>query len=214
MDNKVDTHMPQDHKYPNANMYVLILAAEEVLGQNGFASVLNQGQLTYMVGKYPPNNMDMEVPFSLYGQVQQAIEDFYGPRGSKAILMRVGRALFRYTLKEQSALLGLASVAMKALPTTARQKMILSKFVSSSTDHFSMPTEMRETGDAFIISRTACPCQFRKRNGTSGVCDHVTIGTLQEATKWATDNMYTVEQTQCLNIGDAIDEFVVSKMPQ
>ena len=206
--------MAEDLKYPNANMYVLLLAAEEVLGKNGFASVLNQGGLPHMVGKYPPNSMDPDVPFSLYGQVQQAIEDFYGPRGSKAIMVRVGRALFRYTLHEQSALLGLTSLALKALPNTARQKVILGKFVSSSTDHFNMPTNMRETDAAFIISRTTCPCQFRARPGFNGVCDHVTVGTLLEATHWVTGNSYKVEQTQCLNIGDSVDEFVVSKTPE
>ena len=200
-------------KYPNANLYVLILAAEEVLGKPGFAAILNQSKLSYLVGKYPPNNMEMEVPFSLYGQVQQAIEDFYGPRGARAILMRVGRALFRYTLHEQSAVLGVASLALKALPSTARQKLILSRIVNASNQHFNMPTEMTETETGFIIIRTACPCQFRQRDRRAGACDHVTMGTLQEAVKWATGNDYKVEQTRCLNIGDPVDEFVVSKSP-
>ena len=124
--------MAEDLKYPNATFYVLILACEEVMGKNGFASVLNQGGLSYLVGKYPPNNLDYEVSFSLYGKVQQAIEDFYGVRGSKAILMRVGRAFFRYSLHEQSAILGVASLALKALPVGARQKLIVKRIDSSN----------------------------------------------------------------------------------
>jgi hypothetical protein len=205
--------MPEDLKYPNATLYVLILASEEVMGKNGFTTVLNQGGLSQLVGKYPPNNMEEQVPFSLYGQIEQAIEDFYGPRGSKAILMRVGRALFRYTLHEQSSLLGLASLALKALPTGARQKLILTRFVEGSSNHFNMPSELAETDDAFIITRTVCPCQFRQRDSSAGVCDHVTLGTMQEAVKWATGSMYKVSQTKCLNSGDAVDEFVVGKTP-
>ena len=203
--------MAEDLKYPNATLYVLILASEEVMGKNGFTSVLNQGGLSQLAGKYPPNNMEEQVPFSLYGQIEQAIEDFYGPRGSKAILMRVGRALFRYTLHEQSSLLGLASLALKALPTGARQKLILTRFVEGSTNHFNMPSELTETDDAFIITRSVCPCQFRQRDSGAGVCDHVTLGTLQEAVKWATGKQYKVSQTRCLNTGDGTDEFVLSK---
>ncbi len=205
--------MAEDLKYPNASLYVLILAAEEVMGKNGLASVLNQGGLEYMAGKYPPNNLKQQVPFSLYGKIQQAIEDFYGPRGAKAILMRVGRALFRYSLHEQSKLLGFASLALKALPVNARMKLILSKIVKAGAEELSMPGAIEETSDAFIITRTACPCQFRERDPNIGVCDHVTIGTFQESLKWATGKNFRVKQTRCLNIGDDIDEFIVEKTP-
>ncbi|MEM7034952.1 MAG: hypothetical protein AAF629_35760 [Chloroflexota bacterium] len=206
--------MAEDLKYPNATFYVLILACEEVMGKNGFASVLNQGGLSYLVGKYPPNNLEYEVPFSLYGSVQQAIEDFYGARGSKAILMRVGRAFFRYSLHEQSAILGVASLALKALPVGARQKLIVKRIVDSGVEQLNMPGEMHETDDTLIYTRTACPGQFRERDKGLGVCDHVTIGTLQEAIKWATGKTFRVQQTKCLNIGDDVDEFVIDKTPQ
>ncbi len=205
--------MPEDRKYPNASLYVLVLAAEEVMGKNGLSAVLRQGGLSILTKKRPPNNLEQQVPFSLYGKVQQAIEDFYGARGARAILTRVGRALFRYTLHEQSALLGFASLALKALPQNARAKLILNKIVKASVEELDMPGEMHDTDDAFIITRTACPCQFRQRDDTGGVCDHVTIGTFQEALKWATGKNYRVYQTKCLNLGDPIDEFIVEKTP-
>ena len=206
--------MAVDLKYPNSNLYVLILAAEEVLGKNGLASILNKGKLSYLVGKYPPNDMKPEVPFSLYGQVQQAIEEFYGLRGARAILMRVGRALFRYSLHEQPTLMGIASLGLKALPQEARQKLILSRLVDAASNHFNMPSELAETDDSFMITRTACPCQFRPRDPQSGPCDHVTIGTTQEALRWATGREFRVTQVQCLNIGDPLDEFQIDKTPQ
>ncbi|MEM7028400.1 MAG: hypothetical protein AAF629_02320 [Chloroflexota bacterium] len=205
--------MSEEPKFPNANLYVLILAAEEVLGKNGLKTVLLQGGLDKLAGKYPPNNLDMEIPFSLYGQVEQAFEDFYGPRGSKAILARVGRALFRYVLHEQETLFGLAAIALKALPNNARQKLILSRFAAVSSENFNMPTELIEEGEGFIIRRTASPCQYRERDTQEGVCDHVSLGTLQEAVKWATGKDYKAEQTHCLNLGDPYDSFFISKTP-
>ena len=205
--------MPEDRKYPNASLYVLILAAEEVMGKNGLTAVLNQSGLAALTKRRPPNNLERQVPFSLYGKVQQAIEDFYGARGSRAILTRVGRALFRYSLHEQSALLGFASLALKALPQNARAKLILNKIVKAGVEELDMPGELRDEDDKFIITRTACPCQFRQRDPSGGVCDHVTIGTFQEALKWATGKNYRVYQTKCLNLGDPIDEFIVEKTP-
>ena len=206
--------MATDLKYPNSNLYVLILAAEEVIGKNGLASIFNQSKLSFLVGKYPPNDMKMEVPFSLYGQIQQAIEEFYGHRGARAILMRVGRALFRYSLHEQPTVMGLASLGLKALPQATRQKLILGKIVGAANEHFNMPSELVENDDNFVMTRTACPCQFRQRDADAGPCDHVTIGTLQEALRWATGKEFRVTQTKCLNSGDSIDEFVIDKTPQ
>ncbi len=148
---------------------------------------------------------------SLYGKVQQSIEDFYGPRGSRAILTRVGRALFRYSLHEQPALLGLASVALKALPRNARMKLILGQINKAGEKELSMPGTVEETNDVFIYRRQNCPCQFRARDTSAGVCDYVTVGTYQEALKWATGKNFKVTQTKCLNIGDEVDEFTISK---
>ena len=205
--------MPEDIKYPNANLLVLILASEEVMGKNGFNSVLNQGGLSFLVGKRPPNNLEREAPMSLYGKIQQSIEDFYGPRGSRAILTRVGRALFRYSLHEQPALLGLASVALKALPIKARMKLILNQINKAGEKELSMPGTVEETSDGFIYRRRVCPCQFRERDPGAGVCDYVTVGTYQEALKWATGKNFKITQTKCLNIGDDVDEFIISKTP-
>ncbi len=205
--------MVGDVKYPNANLLVLMLASEEVMGKNGFNTVLNQGGLSYLVGKYPPNNLERKSPMSLYGKIQQAIEDFYGPRGSRAILIRVGRALFRYSLNEQPALLGIASLGLKALPLNTRMKLVLNRIVKTGEEQLSMPGGVEEADDVFIYHRPLCPCQFRERDKNSGMCDQVTIGTFQEALKWATGKNFRVKQTKCLNIGDERDEFIIEKTP-
>lgn len=205
--------MAEDVKYPNANLLVLMLASEEVMGKNGFNTVLNQGGLSYLVGKYPPNNLERKSPMSLYGKIQQAIEDFYGPRGSRAILIRVGRALFRYSLNEQPALLGIASLGLKALPLNTRMKLVLNRIVKTGEEQLSMPGGVEEADDVFIYHRPLCPCQFRERDKNAGMCDQVTIGTFQEALKWATGKNFRVKQTKCLNTGDDRDEFIIEKTP-
>jgi hypothetical protein len=108
--------MPEDRPMPNANLRVLLVAIEEVMGENGAKAVLKAGGLERFIGNYPPNNTALDASFGDYGAAQQAVEDFYGPRGARAMLIRIGRATFRYTLQEQPAILGLAGLALKALP--------------------------------------------------------------------------------------------------
>lgn len=125
--------------------------------------------------------------------------------------MRVGRALFRYALNEQSSLLGVASLGLKTLPTTMRQRVVLERVLKAAEKELDTPTELRETDEAFITTRTICPCVFRKRQKHWGVCDYVTVGGYQETLKWATGKMFSVKQTKCLNLGDEVDEFVIAK---
>jgi hypothetical protein len=205
--------MPEDKKMPNASFYVLMLAVEEVLGQNGFNAVLKASKLGFLVGKRPPNNLEREVPYSLYAAVEQAIEDFYGPRGSRAVLQRVGRATFRYTLHERPAILGLAGLALKALPAGARQKLILGQIVKAANDETNIPSDLEDHDDHFIFIRKSAPCEFRQREAAGGPCDFVTMGVISEALKWATDRNYRVSQDACLNVGDAQDRIRIEKQP-
>lgn len=205
--------MPEDNKIPNASFYVLMLAVEEVLGENGFNAVLKAANLGFLVGKRPPNNLEREVPYSLYAAVEQAIEDFYGARGSRAILQRVGRATFRYTLHERPAILGLAGLALKALPVGARQKLILEQIAKASTHEVNMPAEVEEYDDHFIFVRKAGPCQFRKRDVSGGPCDYAVMGSISEALKWATGHSFRMSQDACMNVGDAEDRIRIEKEP-
>ena len=86
--------MSEDRTMANATLYVLFAAMAEVMGENGLKSVLRLGKLSHYIDNLPPNNTEQGVKHSEYAAAQQAIEDFYGPRGARAILVRIGRAIF------------------------------------------------------------------------------------------------------------------------
>src|SRR5690349_5064307 len=122
-----------DRAMPSGALRLLFLAIEEVMGTDGIKAVLNGAKLSQYINNYPPNTLELGVTFSEYGHVEQAVEDFLGPRGARAILIRVGRELFRYSLREQSALLGIAGNALKNMPlisTQAKMKILLQQIVS------------------------------------------------------------------------------------
>jgi predicted hydrocarbon binding protein len=203
--------MSEDRMMPNAALYVLFAAMAEVMGENGLKSVLRMGKLERYLDSLPPNNTDPGVKFSEYAAAQQAIEDFYGPRGARAILVRIGRALFRYTLEEQPAVLGLAGLALKALPMGARIKLILQKIVSSANTTLNMPSHLEETDDAYVFVAENSPSRWRPPRSKPGC--YVTIGTYQEALRWATGRNFRIVEVSCMAAGDDACRFHIYKEP-
>ncbi len=203
--------MSQDRMMPNAALYVLFAAIAEVMGRNGLKSVLRLGGLERYIDNLPPNNTELGVKFSEYGAAQQSIEDFYGPRGARAMLVRIGRALFRYTLEEQPAVLGLAGLALKALPIGVRVKLILQKIVSSANDTMNMPSSLEETDDSYIFVVQDSPSRWRPARSKPGC--YVTVGTYQEALRWATGKTFKIEEFTCMSAGDDACRFRIYKKP-
>ena len=78
--------------YPNKMGRIVLLAMEEVMGRNGVNAILNLARLKNLVNCYPPNNFDRQFTFEEVGAIQQALDDMYGPRGSRGLALRAGRA--------------------------------------------------------------------------------------------------------------------------
>jgi predicted hydrocarbon binding protein len=203
--------MPEERMMPNDALRLLLLAIEEVMGPEGMKAVLHGAKLERYIGNYPAKNLELGVKFSEYGGTEQAIEDFYGPRGAKAMLQRVGRATFNYGMKEQSAVLGLAGQALKLmpLPTTAKQKLLLDQMVAAANKTINQPTRLEEDEDAFYWVIDYCVCVARPKHDAP--CCYITLGGLVEAMKWLTDKTYAVQEVMCLSTGGSTCRFRIPK---
>lgn len=192
----------QDRWMPNATLRLLFMSIEEVMGADGMKAVLNGAHLQQYIGNYPPNTLDLGVKFSEYGLAEQAVETFYGPRGARAMLTRVGREVFRYGLREQSAVLGMAGNALKSLPLIsmqAKMKILLQQIVSAANKTVNQPTRLEEDAESFIMVVDQCVCEYRPYHPNP--CCLVTVGTLTEAMKWLTDKPFDIKEITCLNVG-------------
>ncbi|HEY4688781.1 MAG TPA: 4-vinyl reductase [Anaerolineae bacterium] len=193
----------EDRPMPNANLRLLLVALQEVMGENGLKAVLKQGGLERYIDNFPPDDTNRNAKFSEYGQVQQAVESFYGgPRGARAMMRRAGHATFQHTLKSRPAILGLVGVAIKVLPEGTRMKFILDRIAKASTDEVNLPAHVEEHEDHFLFVANACTCVFRSRDPKLGPCCFVTAGVLEAAVEWATGKHHTVKEVSCLQNGD------------
>ncbi|MEW5720654.1 MAG: 4-vinyl reductase, partial [Chloroflexota bacterium] len=163
---------------------------------------------------YPPKNLELGVSMSEYGLAEQAVEDFYGPRGARAMLLRVGRALFNYGMKEQSTVLGLAGQALKLMPVpmTAKMKLLLEQMAAAGNKTVNQPVTLEEDADAFYLVYNVCMCQYRPKHQTP--CCYITVGILMEGMKWLTDKNFSVQEITCANLGAESCRFRVPKTPE
>ncbi|MCG3208079.1 MAG: hypothetical protein FOGNACKC_01680 [Anaerolineae bacterium] len=201
--------MPDHRPLPNAALRVLLEAIEDVMGENGTKAVLNAGGLSRYIGNYPPKNLEMEASFADYGTVQQAVEEFYGPRGARAMLLRIGRATFHFGLRDQPAILGLAGVALKALPEKTRMKLILDRMAKAAIERVNQPTTVIEEDDAFYFVVEHCPCGWRPPHDKPAC--YVTVGVLMESMAWITGKLHRVEEVACISMGASSCVYRVEK---
>ena len=86
----------------------MLLAMEEVMGRNGVNAVLNLARLQHLIEKYPPNDFAKEFSFDELGQLLQALDEMYGPRGGRGLARRAGQACFKFGVTDFGPMLGIA----------------------------------------------------------------------------------------------------------
>lgn len=204
--------MPYVQNAVIANTLVLqaLVAAQEVMGENGLNTVLRTAGLERYVGNFPPDDMNPAIKTIEYARFNEAIEAFYG-RGGRGMLRRVGKASFQYAVREQAALLGLAGVALKVLPEKQRIKFILNSMAGAlKKTNAQVEAWIEETADGHVayIDRTCGICYDRHSNGA--IC-YLYIGSIGEAVRWATGVEHEIHETHCTARGDEYCRFEVGE---
>ena len=186
-----------------------LTSAQEVMGDNGLNAVLRTCGLDRFINNFPPNNLEPSIQASQYAKLNEAIEQFYG-RGGKGMLRRIGKASFQYGVKEQSALLGVAGVALKLLPEKQRIKFILNGMADAlKKSNPAVNAWVDDSGDKLAYIESTCAiCQSRQ--STEPIC-HLYVGSIAEAVQWATGRDYRVTETHCLAKGDEYCRFEIGE---
>ena len=187
-----------------------LTSAQEVMGDNGLNAVLHTSGLERFIGNFPPDNLEPSIPASQYARLNQAIEEFYG-RGGRGMLRRIGKASFQYGVREQSALLGVAGMALKLLPERQRIKFILHGMADAlKKSNPQVNAWVDESGEHLAYIESTCAI-CHSRQSTEPIC-HLYVGSITEAVHWATGKDYHVRETHCLAKGDEYCRFEVGEV--
>jgi predicted hydrocarbon binding protein len=202
--------LPEDAPYVNAMLLQMIRGVEEVMGVHGLNAVLRLSGLERYVDNPPPNDLEFGVLAREYAALNEAIETFTG-RAGKGMLQRIGRSSFRWGVKEQSAVMGLAGIALKVLPQQLRKRAVLlgmRKGIMDTVNYASI--DVQEVNGTLVFTDYACvSCHTRHSPGP--VC-HLYVGSLQEAMTYATSKDFRdfdIVETHCLAQGDDFCRFEI-----
>jgi predicted hydrocarbon binding protein len=200
----------EDAVIVNSLVRQALVSAQEVMGDNGLNAVLRTSGLERFIGNFPPNNLEPSIPASQYAKFNQTIEEFYG-RGGKGMLRRIGKASFQYGVREQSALLGVAGMALKLLPEKQKIKFILNGMADAlKKSNSQVEAWVDDSGDRLAYVESTCAI-CHSRQSMEPVC-HLYVGSIQEAVHWATGKEYQIVETHCLAKGDDYCRFEVGEV--
>lgn len=198
----------EEYVLVNALMRQALVAVEQVMGRNGLAAVLRTAGLTRYIDTLPPNDLEPAVRGADYALLNQAIEDFYG-RGGRGILQQIGKASFEYGLREQSALMGLAGIALKVLPPRQQVQLVLSS-IAGALKKTNPHDRIEVAGSDGVVAYIAHTCSIcYHRTGAQPLC-HLYVGTITAAVTWATGRSYPVRETECIACGAESCRFEVA----
>lgn len=193
----------------NKAFRVILLGLEDVLGKSGLATVLHQAELTQYIHNYPPNDTEHGGQrLSDMGKINHALFEIYGPRGSRAIMQRVGRGQAKFGLQENAALANTAKLAMKLLPRRNKAKFALD--TAAKTVNEQLDTQVTISEDEQYLYYEAWNCAYCKGwTNDTPVC-YVVAGFVHGIVAWALDSdNFQVQEISCRAKGDAVCRFRV-----
>ncbi len=206
------TLTPTKYFYPNTMGRMILMATADELGSDELADVLRFVDLESLINTLPAADGERGFSFSLVSRTMEGIERRYGALAGRGIALRVGRATFKYGLREFGPLVGVGDVAFRLLPLEAKIETGARMF----SDVFNRFTDQRvrvETrGDKVLWHIDRCPVCWERR-AEQPVC-HLAVGVLQEALYWVSGGkLFRVEETQCIAQGDSACTIEIEKKP-
>jgi predicted hydrocarbon binding protein len=188
--------------YPQKMGRIILQAMEEVLGRKGVQSILQVASLNSLLENYPPSSLDLPFPFQTVSLLQSALEQVYGPRGGHGAALRIGRACFKYGLKEFGSQLGFTEMAFRLLPLPTKLRVGAKSFADLFNKQTGQAVRVEETETKILWHIDCCPLCL-DRCETEPVC-HLAVGLLQEFLYWVSSGkVFLVEETACIARGDA-----------
>jgi predicted hydrocarbon binding protein len=190
----------KEYYYPNLWARLVLVSAEEILGKNGIAALLNLAGLPELIDNFPPENTRKEFPFTSVSKIQGAFWEMYGSRGARVFATRAGEQTLNYGLNQFGAVARAAQAAMRIGSLESRIRVgveFFAKFFNTVSDQ-KVHVEEDENYWYWVIER--CPMCWN-RTAPEPVC-HLGVGVLQAAAAWATEGKrFRVSPTQCIANG-------------
>ncbi|MBI5033588.1 MAG: 4-vinyl reductase [Chloroflexi bacterium] len=205
--------------YDSAMLWAL-QAAEEVAGKNGLSIVLRDIGLERLCNfqiSDDDTKISRTITFGDYAHFNAGLLQFFG-RAGKSMILRIGRASTRQSLREGTAVMKLMTgVAAKMLPLPMQIKMVLEmqqKALRRMSETVGQHPEfsVADRGDRLIYALKDCMVCAGKESDEA-MCTLVT-GSLQHALVHVTGKEFDVHEVECRATGASACIWEINKTPK
>lgn len=203
---------PSGLYYTNMIVRYTLEAMEEIMGKNGLNAILNLAGLSHLIDNYPPENLNKEFDFADFSSLMGALEDMYGPRGGRGLQLRAGRVGWTRGGTRMGAMVGVADLAFRVLPLSAKLKAGLPAMAMVFTQFSDQKSTVSDRGEYYQYDIHKCPvCWGRKADRP--IC-FAARGLLEEALHWVSGGLkFRVDEVECVAMGGQTCSFTIYKEP-
>ena len=198
--------------YPLKMGKIILLGMQEVMGIAGVDALGGLAPLESFIQNSPEVNPTQAFSFETMSLLQSTLEQAYGPRGGRGLALRVGRAAFKYGLKEYGSMLGLTEMAFRLLPLPTKLHTGAKAFADLFNKHTDQKVRIEEKDNKIFWHIDQCPLCW-ERKAEEPIC-HLAVGLLQESLYWVSGGkVFNVEETTCIARGDEACTIVIDQTP-
>jgi predicted hydrocarbon binding protein len=210
--------------YPQSMGRILLMAMEEVLGEEGLSTVLKTSDSLKQVRE--PDALSVSLlrsdgqagegegifSFTVLSRLLESLECAYGPRAGQGISLRVGRACSRYGLREFGSALGLTTTPFRLLPLPVKLRTATRALADLFNNRTDQRVRVEEQAGSLLWHMERCPLCWG-RHTSEPIC-HLAVGLAQEALYWLSGGkIFNVEETTCVARGDPACTLQIDKVP-
>jgi predicted hydrocarbon binding protein len=198
--------------YPPKMGRIMLFGMEEIMGVKGVEKVLEFSSLEKPI-QYPLTaNSSQDFSFKTIASLQSTLELLYGPHGGRGMALRIGRACFKYGLKEYGSMLGLTEMTFRLLPLSMKLHIGAKAFADLFNKHTDQRVRVEEKDGQIVWNIERCSLCWDRKAGEP-VC-HLAVGLLQESLYWLSGGkVFNVEETACIARGDSACAITIDQTP-
>ncbi len=158
-----------EYFYPERMGRIIMLAMEEVIGKDAVRSVFNLSSLASYADEYPEARPEKTFPFKAVTQLQESLEQVFGPQGGRGTALRIGRACFQYGLREYGSMLGMTEMAFRLLPLPTKIHSGAKLFADLFNKQTDQVVRIEEKDDKLFWHIERCPLCWERKTTRTGL---------------------------------------------
>ena len=147
--------MAEGRKIDNSSMRIWLETIQDIVGSDGFTTILDHAHLERYSDNLPPANDDVEIPLEDIRNVIRSFIELYGGKDAYALQVRAGHEFVHRGLRTRPGLARVLELAVRVLPEPKRIRAVLEKYAEETEKRISSPyvprVEVKEEEDCFLF---------------------------------------------------------------